>query len=100
MRVWISSPAHSLRRSGNDIVANKSVHEVTDADIMGINIPIVGGRAGTTILHVFSQDVAAAAIPRDQDPVLDEKVQDAGTVMNWTTIRAVTPVKNQWQCGS
>ena len=65
-----------------------SVHEVTDADIIGINIPIIGGRAGNMILHLFSQDVAAASI------------HVISTVMNWITKGAVTPVKNQWQCGS
>jgi malate dehydrogenase len=65
-----------------DIVrANKFVHEVTGADIGGINIPIIGGHAGTTILPLFSQDAAAATIPQDQVPDLDKKVQDAGTVV-------------------
>jgi len=65
-----------------DIVrATKFVHEVTGADIEGINIPIIGGHAGTTILPLFSQDAAAATIPQDQVPDLDKKVQDAGTVV-------------------
>jgi len=65
-----------------DIVrANKFVHEVTGADIEGINVPIIGGHAGTTILPLFSQDAASATIPQDQVPDLDKKVQDAGTVV-------------------
>merc|ERR1712107_908623 len=65
-----------------DIVrANKFVHEVTGADIVGINVPIIGGHAGTTILPLFSQDAASATIPQDQVPDLDKKVQDAGTVV-------------------
>lgn len=65
-----------------DIVrANKFVHEVTGADIEGINIPIIGGHAGSTILPLFSQDAAAATIAQDKIPDLDKKVQDAGTVV-------------------
>merc|ERR1712135_193371 len=62
-------------------IANKIVHEVTGADIGGINVPIIGGHAGTTILPLFSQDAASATIPQDQVPDLDKKVQDAGTVV-------------------
>merc|ERR1712107_477877 len=66
----------------NSVVpANKFVHEVTGADIVGINVPIIGGHAGTTILPLFSQDAASATIPQDQVPDLDKKVQDAGTVV-------------------
>lgn len=61
--------------------ANKFVHEITGADINGIDIPIIGGHAGTTILPVFSQDKAAAGIDSSKIPDLDKKVQDAGTVV-------------------
>jgi len=61
--------------------ANKFVHEITKAPITGIDIPIVGGHAGATILPLFSQDKAAAAIPADKVAELDKKVQDAGTVV-------------------
>merc|ERR1712136_187466 len=64
-----------------DIVrANKFVHEVTGADIEGINIPIIGGHAGTTILPLFSQDAAAATIPQDQVPDLDKKGKGSATL--------------------
>merc|ERR1712003_263840 len=63
-----------------DIVrANKFVHEITGAPIDSINVPVVGGHAGTTILPLFSQVEAAKAIPADQIPALDKHVQDAGT---------------------
>merc|ERR1712087_550524 len=61
--------------------ANKFVHEATGDDITGIDIPIVGGHAGTTILPLFSQDKAGCKIAADQIPDLDKKVQDAGTVV-------------------
>jgi len=61
--------------------ANKFVHEITGAAVEDIDIPIVGGHAGTTILPLFSQDKAGATIPAEQIPDLDKKVQDAGTVV-------------------
>merc|ERR1719436_2360456 len=61
--------------------ANKFVHEITGADITGVDIPIVGGHAGTTILPLFSQDKAGSTISADKVPDLDKKVQDAGTVV-------------------
>lgn len=59
--------------------ANKFVHEITGAHINKIDVPVIGGHAGTTILPLFSQDEAAAQIPTDQIPGLDTKVQNAGT---------------------
>merc|ERR1711865_912963 len=44
-----------------------------------IEIPVIGGHAGVTIMPVFSQDPAGASIPKDKIPELDKRVQDAGT---------------------
>merc|ERR1712056_117867 len=63
-----------------DIVrANKFVHEITGVPVEEIDVPVVGGHAGTTILPLFSQVPAAASIPAAQIPALDKHVQDAGT---------------------
>lgn len=63
-----------------DVVrANKFVHEVTGKPLDTINVPVIGGHAGTTILPLFSQDSAGKTIGSDQVPGLDSKVQDAGT---------------------
>jgi malate dehydrogenase len=63
-----------------DIVrANKFVHEITGDNIDAINIPVVCGHAGATILPLFSQDAAGANIPADKLVDLDKRVQDAGT---------------------
>merc|ERR1740123_1212400 len=61
--------------------ANKFVHEITGASVSDIEVPVIGGHAGTTILPVFSACPAAASIPKDQIPDLDTKVQNAGTVV-------------------
>merc|ERR1712007_6849 len=59
--------------------AEKFVHEVTGGPIKEIDIPVVGGHAGTTILPLFSQNEHGRKIPADQIPALDERVQNAGT---------------------
>jgi len=59
--------------------ANKFVGEITGKNPSYINVPVVGGHAGTTILPLFSQDKTAATIDKDKIPDLDKKVQDAGT---------------------
>merc|ERR1719356_1991664 len=59
--------------------ANKFVGTMTGKNPNFINVPVVGGHAGVTILPLFSQDKAAAGIDKDKIPDLDKHVQDAGT---------------------
>merc|ERR1712217_6823 len=59
--------------------ANKFVAELTGKNPNFINVPVVGGHAGTTILPLFSQAKAANDIDKDKIPDLDKHVQDAGT---------------------
>jgi len=61
--------------------ANKFVGEVTGKNPKFVNVPVIGGHAGTTILPLFSQDKSAAGIDAEKIPNLDKKVQDAGTVV-------------------
>merc|ERR1712151_434804 len=52
-----------------DVVrANKFVCEVTGKNPDDINVPVIGGHAGTTILPVFSQDEASATISKEKVP--------------------------------
>lgn len=63
-----------------DIVrANKFVAEITGANPADIDIPVVGGHAGKSILPLFSQDKIASGIPSDKIGALDVRVQDGGT---------------------
>jgi len=63
-----------------DVVrANKFVGQEVDKNPKFINVPVVGGHAGTTILPLFSQEKSAKAIPADKIPGMDKHVQDAGT---------------------
>lgn len=63
-----------------DVVrANKFVHEITGVPINDINIPVICGHAGATILPLFSQDEAGKKVPEDKIADLDKRTQDAGT---------------------
>jgi len=63
-----------------DVVrANKFAGEILGKNPNYINVPVVGGHAGTTILPLFSQDKVAKTIPAEKIPDLDKHVQDAGT---------------------
>merc|ERR1719413_218978 len=63
-----------------DIVrANKFVHELTGIPVEEIDVPVVGGHAGVTILPLFSQVPAASSLSEQQIMALDKHVQDAGT---------------------
>merc|ERR1712093_816143 len=59
--------------------ANKFVGEITGKNPNFINVPVIGGHAGTTILPLFSQDKTANQIEKEKIPDLDKHVQDAGT---------------------
>merc|ERR1711865_501540 len=61
--------------------AEKFVHEITGKPLEEIIIPVIGGHAGTTILPLFSQNQHSRTIAADKIPGLDEKAQNAGTVV-------------------
>merc|ERR1712241_1426857 len=63
-----------------DVVrANKFVGEIAGKNPNFINIPVIGGHAGTTIMPVFSQDKVASTISAEKIPDLDKHGQNAGT---------------------
>jgi len=59
--------------------ANKFVANITGKHPSTIEVPVIGGHAGVTIMPVFSQDPTAATIDELKIPALDKKTQDAGT---------------------
>merc|ERR1712003_563372 len=59
--------------------ANKFVGEILGVDPADVDVPVIGGHAGVTIMPVFSQDKHAKNIPSGDIPKLDEHVQNAGT---------------------
>lgn len=63
-----------------DVVrANKFVAEATGKNPSDIDIPVVGGHAGVTILPLFSQDPVGATLTQAQVDKLDPRTQDGGT---------------------
>merc|ERR1712050_64723 len=63
-----------------DVVrANKFVGEIAGKNPNYINVPVIGGHAGTTIMPVFSQDKVSATIDQEKIPDLDKHAQNAGT---------------------
>merc|ERR1712079_574285 len=61
-----------------DVVrANKFVGEITGKNPNYINVPVIGGHAGVTIMPVFSQDKVSATIDAAKIPDLDVHVQNA-----------------------
>merc|ERR1711957_376627 len=59
--------------------ANKFVSEITGKHPSQVEVPVIGGHAGVTIMPVFSQDPASASIDPSKIEALDKRVQDAGT---------------------
>jgi len=59
--------------------ANKFVADMTGKHPSDIEIPVIGGHAGITIMPVFSQDPIAATIDPTKLAALDKRTQDAGT---------------------
>merc|ERR1719171_404451 len=59
--------------------ANKFVGDITGKHPRDINVPVIGGHAGVTIMPVFSQDPIAATMDASKIEPLDKRTQDAGT---------------------
>merc|ERR1712118_538525 len=55
------------------------VAEKVGCDPADVDINVIGGHAGATIMPVFSQDKFGAKIPPSDIEAMDKRVQDAGT---------------------
>merc|ERR1712115_91284 len=55
------------------------IGDKTDKHPHDIDVPVIGGHAGITIMPVFSQDPIAATVDPAKIPDLDKRTQDAGT---------------------
>jgi len=59
--------------------ANKFIADMTGKHPSDIEVPVIGGHAGITIMPVFSQDPIAATVDASKIEALDKRTQDAGT---------------------
>merc|ERR1712139_247400 len=57
----------------------KFVGDITGKHPKDINVPVIGGHAGITIMPVFSQDKIAATVDASKIADLDKRTQDVGT---------------------
>uniref|UniRef100_A0AAY4EJY2 Malate dehydrogenase n=1 Tax=Denticeps clupeoides TaxID=299321 RepID=A0AAY4EJY2_9TELE len=63
-----------------DIVrANTFVADLKGLDPARVNVPVVGGHAGKTIIPLISQCTPKVEFPQDQLTALTERIQEAGT---------------------
>ncbi|KAM9320615.1 malate dehydrogenase, mitochondrial [Gastrophryne carolinensis] len=63
-----------------DIVrANTFVAELKGLDPARVNVPVIGGHAGKTIIPVISQCTPKVEFPQDQLEALTVRIQEAGT---------------------
>lgn len=59
--------------------ANKFVSDIVGCHPSNVEVPVIGGHDGITIMPVFSQEPMAARIDQSALEALDKKTQDAGT---------------------
>lgn len=63
-----------------DVVrANTFVAEAKGLDPTKVNVPVIGGHAGVTIMPLISQCTPSVSFPPDQLDKLTKRIQDAGT---------------------
>lgn len=63
-----------------DVVrANAFVAELKGLDPATVNVPVIGGHAGVTIIPLLSQCQPAVTFPKEQHEALVKRIQDAGT---------------------
>ncbi|KAJ8678231.1 hypothetical protein QAD02_014018, partial [Eretmocerus hayati] len=63
-----------------DIVrSNAFVGEAKGLDPQKVNVPVIGGHSGITIIPVISQATPSTSFPPDQLKALSERIQEAGT---------------------
>uniref|UniRef100_A0A6G1SIY9 Malate dehydrogenase n=1 Tax=Aceria tosichella TaxID=561515 RepID=A0A6G1SIY9_9ACAR len=63
-----------------DVVrANAFVGELKNLDPAEVNVPVIGGHAGITIIPLISQAKPSVSFPHDQLEPLTKRIQDAGT---------------------
>ncbi|GLH12862.1 hypothetical protein R5R35_000021 [Gryllus longicercus] len=63
-----------------DVVrANAFIGQAKNIDPQSVNVPVVGGHSGVTIIPLISQCKPSVSFPNDQLKALTERIQEAGT---------------------
>jgi len=63
-----------------DVVrSNTFIAEAKGLDVSKVNVPVIGGHSGITIIPIISQCTPAVSFPQDQRAALSTRIQNAGT---------------------
>ncbi|KAG1674612.1 hypothetical protein FOA52_001861 [Chlamydomonas sp. UWO 241] len=81
-RMKVFDPKRLIGVTSLDVVrANTFVAEAKGLDVKDVDVPVIGGHAGSTILPLLSQTTPAVAFTEAEKSVLTEKIANAGTVV-------------------
>jgi len=81
-KLGVYDPRKVLGVSTLDVVrSNTFVAEARGLDTKDVDVPVIGGHAGTTILPLLSQTTPPVTFSDAEKAALTEKIQNAGTVV-------------------
>jgi len=79
-KAGVYDPKRIFGISTLDVVrANTFIGEAKGVDPTTVNVPVIGGHSGVTIIPLLSQATPSVSFPQDQIKALTERIQDAGT---------------------
>lgn len=79
-KAGVYDPKRIFGVSTLDVVrANTFIGEAAGVDPTKVNVPVIGGHSGVTIIPLLSQTKPSVNFPQDKVKALTERIQDAGT---------------------
>lgn len=79
-KAGVLDPKRIFGVSSLDVVrANTFIGEAAGVDPSKVNVPVIGGHSGVTIIPVLSQTTPSVSFPQDKVKALTERIQEAGT---------------------
>lgn len=76
----VYNPKHLFGISTLDVVrSNTFVAEAAGIDPTGVNVPVIGGHSGVTILPLLSETTPKVSLSQEQVDALTKRIQSAGT---------------------
>lgn len=79
-KAGVFDPKRVFGVSTLDIVrSNAFIGEAVGVDPTTVNVPVIGGHSGVTIIPILSQSTPSVSFPQDKIKALTERIQEAGT---------------------
>lgn len=79
-KAGVLDPKRIFGVSTLDVVrANTFIGEAAGVDPTKVNVPVIGGHSGVTIIPLLSQTTPSVNFPQDKVKALTERIQEAGT---------------------